>query len=196
MAGAGAGHSQVGRLRQSPASRHAWSRAPTTLAGPTELAGNVPQLGEHLLSTGDEAVTSLGERHRAGDPVEEVDTELALQGADLLAHRGLDDVKAFGRSSEVQLVGDRQEVLQLAGLEHPRNLLLSLISAVAICSLIRWCTRRSLRRGTGAWRIDMTQQRGAVLITRGDRVGRIRHLDPPRATATVYLAQKGEAARR
>jgi hypothetical protein len=44
--------------------------------------------------------------------VRELDVELAFEGPDLLADRGLADVAAFRRPMEVQLLGDGDEALE------------------------------------------------------------------------------------
>ena len=69
--------------------------------------------GEHGTSMRQEGRAGLGECDTAGRPVEQGDTQLALEPPHLLAHRGLDDVQPFGRAAEVQLLGDGQEVPQL-----------------------------------------------------------------------------------
>ena len=54
------------------------------------------------------------ELHAAMCAREELDAELDLELAHLLAHRRLGDVQPLGGAPEVQLLGHRHEVAQLA----------------------------------------------------------------------------------
>jgi len=56
------------------------------------------------LASGKERLPGVGEPHRPVVAVEEPDAEEALQVRDLLAHRGLRDVQALGRTPEVPLL--------------------------------------------------------------------------------------------
>ena len=58
-----------------------------------------------------------GQLHLARRAREELATDLALQGSDLRRQRGLGDVQPLGRSAEVQLLGDGQEVAQVPELD-------------------------------------------------------------------------------
>lgn len=56
-----------------------------------------------------EDTSNLRELDTPRRPVEQSRPDLFFEGSDLLAHRGLDDVNARRRSTEVQLVGERDE---------------------------------------------------------------------------------------
>ncbi|MDT7648582.1 MAG: hypothetical protein QOC75_5582 [Pseudonocardiales bacterium] len=62
---------------------------------------------------GQEPFAGGGQPDVAGRAVEQLDAELALQPADLLADRGLNDGQPLGGPPEVQLLGHRDEVAQL-----------------------------------------------------------------------------------
>ena len=71
-------------------------------------------------------VKQLASSRRQGDRAlvsdEELGAELALQRADLATERGLGDVQLLGRLPEVQGVGDRDEVADLAEINvHGRH---------------------------------------------------------------------------
>jgi hypothetical protein len=59
-----------------------------------------------------------GERDPAGGPFQQPHPELALEPGDLLADRGLHHRQPLGGPAEVQLLGDGDEVPQLAELHH------------------------------------------------------------------------------
>jgi hypothetical protein len=54
------------------------------------------------------------EQHRAPVAVEEPGAQIAFQGLDLLGQRGPGDPQPLGGPGEAQLLGDRDEVAQLA----------------------------------------------------------------------------------
>ncbi|GAB3976649.1 hypothetical protein GCM10029978_064090 [Actinoallomurus acanthiterrae] len=54
-------------------------------------------------------------------PIEQADAEFAFQPSDLLAHRRLDDVQAFGGKGETALLGDRDKVPKLPYLHWSYN---------------------------------------------------------------------------
>ncbi len=56
----------------------------------------------------------VGERHRAPRAHEQLHPQLGLQRADLLAQRRLGDVQAKRGAREVQLLGDGDEIAQVA----------------------------------------------------------------------------------
>jgi hypothetical protein len=68
---------------------------------------------EHLARRDHEPRPGLGEPHVPRRAIEQLDPQLALQPADLLADRGLADVQAFGGAGEAPRVGDGDEVLEL-----------------------------------------------------------------------------------
>ena len=61
-----------------------------------------------------------GDTHRPPRPVEQRLAELALEPADLGADAGLGDVDALRAAREAPLLGDRDEVLELAELHNGR----------------------------------------------------------------------------
>jgi hypothetical protein len=69
---------------------------------------------EHGSCVLEEGGARVGQANAMARPNEELDTELAFQLADLLRERWLSDVQPFGRASEVQLLGDRDEVAKMA----------------------------------------------------------------------------------
>jgi hypothetical protein len=82
---------------------------------PADLQG-VPGLGEGVAGLGDERLADRGQLHPPTGPLEQGAAELPLQPLDLLADRLLCDMQPRGRTAEVQLVGDRDGVLQLTQL--------------------------------------------------------------------------------
>ncbi len=58
----------------------------------------------------------VGEPHTAAVALEQLHPELGLEPADLLAQRRLGDVQALRGPTEVELVGNRGEVAQMAQL--------------------------------------------------------------------------------
>ena len=53
--------------------------------------------------------------------VEQVAVEFSLERDDLLAERGLHDMQPIGGAAEVQLLGNRHEVLEVPELQRPRR---------------------------------------------------------------------------
>ena len=78
--------------------------------------GELGDLGlvEHAAGLHEQGGAGHGERHAAVGPVEQADSELGLELADLLAHGRLRDVQTLGGAAEVQLLGDRDEVPQMS----------------------------------------------------------------------------------
>jgi hypothetical protein len=60
--------------------------------------------------------SSSSEADLAGSPQEKLRAELALEQVDRVAQRRLRHVQALGRTSEVQILGDRHEVAQVTKL--------------------------------------------------------------------------------
>ena len=76
--------------------------------------------GEHgAPRLGEEGLADLGERHPPAGAREQRGAELALEAADLLAHRLLPHVQALRGAPEVPFLGDREDVLELPQL-HAR----------------------------------------------------------------------------
>ena len=63
---------------------------------------------------GHQRAPGLGDRHAPGGPLDQGQPDLLLEPADLLGQRGLRDVLARGGAGEVLLVGQRDQVAQLA----------------------------------------------------------------------------------
>jgi hypothetical protein len=51
-----------------------------------------------------------GQRDASSSPMEKIDAQLELELPDLLAQRGLSEMQTLGRTPEVQLLGDGNEV--------------------------------------------------------------------------------------
>src|SRR6185312_2860820 len=76
------------------------------LPGPLREQEHAPGLLEHRGS-------GIGQGDLARGPVQQVDAELLLELANLLADRGLGDVEALGGTAEMQLLGDGDEIPQV-----------------------------------------------------------------------------------
>ena len=85
--------------------------------GLTNQGDGVVRLVEEATGQVDEEAARFGQLHAAAGAIQELDAELLLESPDLLAERGLGDVLSLGRPSEVQLLGDGEEVAQLALLQ-------------------------------------------------------------------------------
>ena len=97
---------RVQRADRQPPALHAGERL--------QLGGGRFELGEDVAGAGDEQLAGAGERDLARRALDERQPDLGLQAADLLGERGLGDVLARRRAGEVALVGERDEVAQLA----------------------------------------------------------------------------------
>ena len=87
------------------------------IAGSGEVGdgGAGPVLGgEHRAGLGQEAGAGRGEPHMPRRAVEQLGAQVAFEPPHLLADGGLHDVQALGGPPEVQFLGDRHEVPQLA----------------------------------------------------------------------------------
>src|SRR5262249_714604 len=76
----------------------------------------VLDLAEDRAGVGEQRAAGLGQRDAARQPAEQLDVELALERADLLAERRLLDAEPLGRAGDVALLGDRQAIAQVAQL--------------------------------------------------------------------------------
>lgn len=115
---------EVGRLGPQPgdARRHPCLE-PRTAAEPDDPSAAAGELGgdgagavgdvEHGASLDEHPFAVGGEPDVPRGPVEQLDPELALQPAHLLADRGLHDVQALGGTAEVELLRDGDEVPEL-----------------------------------------------------------------------------------
>jgi hypothetical protein len=70
---------------------------------------------------GKESLAGRGQRHAARQAPEQLDLELGFERTDLLAKRRLLDAEAFRRTGDMTLVGDRDEVTEMAQF-HMRNI--------------------------------------------------------------------------
>jgi len=101
-----------GSHRQIPgASSRRLLREPTRMLDATE----------DVLRLAQEGAAGIGQRDVMPAPIEQRHANLCLELADLLAQRGLRRVQTAGGAREVQLVGDSDEVFQVAEL-HPPSL--------------------------------------------------------------------------
>jgi hypothetical protein len=71
-------------------------------------------LGEEVPGGGKQSGAAVGQLDAAAGAAKELHAEASLQSLDLLAERRLRDAEACGRASEVQLLGDRDEVAQMS----------------------------------------------------------------------------------
>lgn len=93
---------------------------------PAEAAPGGDRLGDALLNALVSGLHVLaqqgagrGERHLAAGPLEQRDTEPALQLLDRLTHPGAADAQPLGRTAEVQFLGQGQEDLDLPPFHDP-----------------------------------------------------------------------------
>ena len=100
------GAHRVQRADRQPAGLDAGERLQLGLRG-VELAERAPRAS-------DEHLAGLRHRDLARRALDERHPELGLEAADLLRERGLRDVLPRRRAREVALVGERDEVAQLA----------------------------------------------------------------------------------
>ena len=72
---------------------------------------------DDLPSAVQQELTRRCEVNPAGGPVEQLDAKLILQLADLLRERWLRHMQALGGPAEVPLLGNRDEIVQLADVQ-------------------------------------------------------------------------------
>jgi hypothetical protein len=80
------------------------------------------EIAQHLAGRLHELASGRAENHRAADPVEQLDPELALEVGDGLGQRRLREVQVLCRPPEPVVIDDGQEVLELPrihALLHP-----------------------------------------------------------------------------
>ena len=97
---------RVQRADRQPAALHAGQRLQLGLRG--------VELGEDVARPGDEQLAGAGERDLARRALDEREPDLGLQALDLLRERRLGDVLARRGAREVALVGEGDEIAQLA----------------------------------------------------------------------------------
>ena len=78
------------------------------------LPGRRVDLGEDPARAGHQRAPGLGDRDAPRGPFDQRQSDLLLEPADLLGQRGLGDVLARGGAGEVLLVGQRDQVPELA----------------------------------------------------------------------------------
>jgi hypothetical protein len=101
-------------------------RADIADADPADLAAPDPtRPGDGLLQLGDqgrrlglEKLAGLGQAQRPAAAFQQLQAQLVLQLADLLAQRRLGDMQAQGGAAEIQLLGHRQEVAEMTQLHQ------------------------------------------------------------------------------
>jgi hypothetical protein len=89
------------------------------------LVGNlhgVLCIPEDLTSLVEEEPAGFSERDRSPISSKQLDTQLPLEVLDLVREWGLRDVKPRGCSTEMQLLGDRDEIAEVAKLHLPPSL--------------------------------------------------------------------------
>lgn len=77
------------------------------------VMGGLVDIGEDRTCPLQVGPAGLGEVDTAGGAVEQLDTQLGLQLADLLGERRLRHVEAYGGATEVTLLGHRHEVPEM-----------------------------------------------------------------------------------
>ena len=93
---------------------------PPELAAPGEPRGldRVIGLRQCRARLGDEQFARLGQPHAAAGAIEQPGAELILQRADLLAERGLRDAESLRGAAEMHLLGNAQEIAQMAKVQR------------------------------------------------------------------------------
>jgi hypothetical protein len=81
------------------------------------------RLGERAAGVGEERGAGRGERHRPRAAGEQLGADHRLEPPHLLAQRRLGDADAFGGAAEVQLLGDGDEVAEVAKLGSHNQIL-------------------------------------------------------------------------
>ena len=90
------------------------AKAKPRIGNSTVVAEDVVDLGQDPAGPRHERPPGLGDRNAASGPLDEREADLLLEPPDLLRQRRLGDVLARRRAREVLLVGERDEVAQLA----------------------------------------------------------------------------------
>ena len=105
-------------------------------------------VGEDLPGLDQEGAPGRGQLHMVGGAVQQHHVQLTFEALQLLAQGRLDDVLAGGRPAEVQLLGQGDEVAQLAKL-HARHLPVS-CRGTSPATVRTWMPRQRSehRRGT------------------------------------------------
>src|SRR5262249_10327707 len=95
-------------------------REPAGLAarGAPGQVGGALRRGQGAARLAEEGDAGVGQAAPAVRAIEQADAELVLERADLLAERRLRHVQAGGRAREVQLLGDGDEVAEVAELHR------------------------------------------------------------------------------
>ena len=115
--GQGRGNQAAGAGGENVADR---DRAGLAAGGAAPDQFGTGRLLERLLRFDQEAFAGMGQGDRAlGLAREQLGSEHGFQGADLVAERGGRDIEARGGAAEMQLLGDRDEVPEVAEF-HPK----------------------------------------------------------------------------
>jgi hypothetical protein len=90
--------------------------ADLAFADPPSRGDRAVELGQDRAGVAQERRAGRGELNAPARPLQQEHAQLVLEPAQLLAQRGLGQMQPRGRAAEVQLLRDRDEVLQLAQL--------------------------------------------------------------------------------
>lgn len=90
-------------------------------AAAASVADRAVERGNHLPGFVGEDPTGVGDCDSATRAHEELDAQLILQLANRMGERGLGDVEPLGSPTEVQFLADRDEVAQMANINHGTN---------------------------------------------------------------------------
>ena len=85
------------------------------------VADRAIERGNHLPGLVGEYPAGVGDGDGATRAHEELDAQLVLQLANRMGERGLGDVEPLGSPTEVQFLADRDEVAQMANINHGTN---------------------------------------------------------------------------
>ena len=102
------------RGESHPAASHARERL--------ELGLGLGQVGEHGFGVAHERLAGIRQSDAARVALDELGARLALEGGDLLRHRGLGVGQRVSRGGERTLVGDLAEHSHPAHIKHKRSL--------------------------------------------------------------------------
>jgi hypothetical protein len=94
-------------------------RAGGAAVGLARGAHRARQLRQRRAGVVEEHLSRLRQPHVARRTLEKRDADLLLEVLDQSAERGLHDMQPLGGAMEVQLLGDRDEGLQMADIDHP-----------------------------------------------------------------------------
>jgi hypothetical protein len=108
-------------MRSWPTDSDDYKAAPGSFCGLLGLFGRLLNGHKRSAAANEEGAAGFGKFDPSGIPRKQLDSKFILQIADLLAQRGLREMKPVSRPSYAQFLGDSNKIAEMAQLHNPQS---------------------------------------------------------------------------